>query len=675
MISLRGQRASEASIHLESAVPMYFSDVVLSPEAGTNVIMYDLENVQVLKGPQGTLFGRNSTGGALLFTPKRPGDEFGGYAQLTYGNYDRIGTEFAVDLPVNEKLIFRIAGKSEDRDGYQKNILNDDELWDEKSRALRLSTLARPTENLENLLIIAWDRNDTKGLQPRLEAFRRDLPQFADDLERSLGRDPMRVESDQPGQYENVENFFLANTTEYQLNRNTTLKNILGYRKVKLGMVFDADGSAETFANMPLNGQSAVTDSEMYSNEFQVLGTALEDRLDWIVGAYYWQLKGDVTSGANVNMSMPVAPGVSLPIQFDNLRYGKVDNSAWAVFAQGSYNLTDRLELTLGARWSWDRRELTSKHRRLWHQHPAGLSGETCVVQGDDGLELPIDACSKTLKDNWNAPTWLASANYQLTPGVMVYGSVTTGYRAGGFSIRADTLDQQRPFDEETVITYEAGLKSDWEYRNWSMRTNLAVYYQNFDDIQRTVSLPAADGSSAFVTLTTNAAEARIQGAELEFHASSPFGVDFSVNYALVDSEYKSYIDQRGLDQAGEEIEWIPKHQVTATVRYTLPLDPGLGDLSMQANYYHQSRQLATLYTGGDPIEDRVKYVGSYSVLNYAMDWRNIMGSSFDLSVFVKNAEDKRYPVGGLTVVESLGVDLWNYGAPRTYGASLRYNF
>lgn len=660
VISLRGQRASESAIHLEGAVPMYMSDVVLTPSAGTNMIMYDLESVQVLKGPQGTLFGRNSTGGALLFTPKRPGEEFGGYAQLTYGNYDRIGTEFAVDLPASEKLMFRIAGKTEDRDGYQKNIVNGDELWDEKSRALRVSMLARPTENLENLLIVAWDKNDTKGLQPRLEAHRRDLPQFADDLDRSLNRDPMRIESDQPGQYEDVENWFVANTTEYRVSDNVTLKNIFGYRKVELASVYDSDGSIEAFANMSNDGLPAITNAEMFSNEFQVLGTAFDDRLDWITGAYYWQQTGRRISRSNIM-------GI-----FDNIQQGDADNMAWAIFAQGSYKVTDRLGVTLGARWSFDEREIDLRNRRAF---PNGMT--MCMVQDDNGLPLPGDACSKKLKDDWNSPTWLASVNYELTPGTMVYGSVTTGYRAGGFGIRATQLEEQAPFDEEKVITYELGLKSDWDYKAWAFRTNLAVYYQDYEDIQRTFSKPSETGEpGTFISLTGNAAEAVIQGAEIELNASSDFGLDLSLNYAYTDTEYKEYFFGANLtDVSGEPIEWIPKDQVTASIRYTLPLDPHVGDMSVQASYYYQSEQLATLYTGNHPGEDRVKEVGSYGIVNYNMDWRNIMGSNFDASIYVKNAEDKRYPVGGLTVVESLGVALWNYGEPRTYGASLRYNF
>lgn len=661
VVSLRGQRTSESAIHLEGAVPMYLSDVVLTPSAGTNMIMYDLESVQVLKGPQGTLFGRNSTGGALLFTPKRPGEELGGYAQFTYGNYDRVGTEFAVDLPASDKLMFRIAGKTEDRDGYQKNILNGDELWDEKSRAVRVSMLARPTENLENLLIVAWDRNDTKGLQPRLEAHRRDLPQFADDLERSLNRDPMRIESDQPGQYEDVENWFVANTTEYQLSDHITLKNIFGYRKVELSSIYDSDGSAENFANMASDGLPAITNAEMFSNEFQVLGTALDDRLDWITGAYYWQ-----QTGRRISRSGIVIPGVTA---FDNIQQGDADNKAWALFAQGSYQVTDRLGATLGARWSFDERQIDLRNRRVF---PNGMT--MCTVQDDNGVALPGNACSKKLKDDWNAPTWLASINYELTPGTMVYGSITTGYRAGGFGIRATRLEEQQPFDEENVITYEVGLKSDWDYRDWSFRTNLAVYHQDYEDIQRTFSIPDVGG--AFISLTGNAAKAVIQGAEIELHASSDFGLDLTLNYAYTDTEYKEYLfGGDRTDVSGEPIEWIPKDQLTASIRYTLPLDPNMGDMSVQASYYYQSKQMATLRTGYHPVEDRVKHVGSYGIVNYNMDWRNIMGSPFDVSLYVKNAEDKRYPVGGLTVVESLGVALWNYGEPRTYGASLRYNF
>lgn len=676
VISLRGQRTSEAAIHLEGAVPMYMSEVVLTPSAGTNMAMYDLESIQVLKGPQGTLFGRNSTGGALLLTPKAPGEIVGGYAQLTYGNYSRIGTDFAVDLPVNDKLSFRVSGKTVDRDGYQKNVLTGEELWDEKSRALRISMLARPTDNLSNLLIMAWDKNDTKGVQPRLESYRRDLSHlFADDLERSLARDPMRVESDQPGQREDIENWFLANTTEYEVG-NVILKNILGYRKVDMTSIYDADGSAVPFANMALDGKPTTVSSEMISNEFQVLGTAFDDKLSWIAGAYYWQLDGKQYNRSNINQQVPVGPGIFLPINFDNIQGGEVENSAWAVFAQGSYDITDRLEVTLGARWSWDRRELDLRNHRLWYQSPdPRASGKLCTVEGDNGLPLPSDACSRTVKDNWNSPTWLASANYKVGASSMVYGSITTGYRAGGFSIRATNLDEQQPFDEESVITYEVGLKSDWTIGEWDFRTNIALYTQSFDDIQRTVSQQASDGSAAFITLTTNAAEATIKGGEVEIHASSSSGIDFMINYSHVDTEYKKYIDPRGIDASGSPIEFVPKDQLTATIRYTLPISQRFGDLSLQASYYQQSRYLATLYTGNDPIEDRIKHISSYSLMNYTLDWRSLLGTNFDASLYVKNAQNKRHMVGGLPVVESLGVGLFHYGEPRTYGMSVRYNF
>lgn len=666
VVALRGQRTSESAINLEGAVPMYLADVVLTPAAGTNLAMYDLENVQVLKGPQGTLFGRNSTGGALLFTPTSPGDTLGGYLEVKAGNYNLFETRGAVDLPASDRLMFRIAGRTVDRDPYQKNVSSNpltrgDGYWDEQSRAVRFSMLARPSDNLDNTLIVSWDTNDTKGVQPRLEAFDPNRLPLDADLERSLGRDPMKVESDQPGQYEDVETWFVANTTEYRLG-DITLKNIFGYRKVEWSSVYDSDGTALPIANMASDGLPAITNGEQFSNEFQVLGSALDERLDWIAGAYYWQMEGRRASRSNI---------VTPQIAFDNIQEGDADNTAYAVFAQASYEATERLGVTLGARWSWDERELTPKNRRVF----AGGALVQCQMRDENNVPLPADNCARTVDDEWDAITWLASVNYHLSDRTMAYGSVTTGYRAGGFNIRGTTNAELQPFDQEEVITYELGLKADWDYAGWQFRTNLVLYHQDFDDIQRTVSLPNPDAPGAFITLTRNAAKATIRGGEVEFQAITNFGLDIALNYAYVNTEYDEYIDQHNIDQSGEPIEWVPEDQFNATLRYTLPVDPRLGDISLQASYYYQSEQLATLYTAVDPRANRVKYVDSYVVQNYSIDWKSVMGSSFDASLFIKNAGDERYPVGGLTVVESLGVALWNYGEPRTWGGSIRYRF
>ena len=162
LISLRGQRPNDLLIAAEAAVPIYFADVVMSPTHGTNLAMYDLENVQILKGPQGTLFGRNSTGGALLFSPTKPGEELGGYFEAKVGDYGLFGAEGAVDIPLGDSAQLRIAGRSLKRDGYQDNLADnalggDEEFWDEDSQGVRVSLNVQFSENFENLQVVVLE--------------------------------------------------------------------------------------------------------------------------------------------------------------------------------------------------------------------------------------------------------------------------------------------------------------------------------------------------------------------------------------------------------------------------------------------------------------------------------------------------------------------------------------
>lgn len=666
VISLRGQRPVESNIDFEAAVPLYFADVVITPSYGTNLALYDLESVQVLKGPQGTLFGRNSTGGAVLFSPTRPGEVFGGYGKLTIGNYGLIETEAAVDLPANDRLRFRLAMKSVDRDHYQTNVsahpaTRGAKYWDDESRAFRITMDADLTENLSNQLILSWENVETDGRQPVIVAYNPNIaPQLLDDVLQTIGRDdPTKVATNQVNQFEDVENRFVANTTVWDLN-GFTIKNIAGYRKVEWDNLTDGDGSEEAIAD----GRPSSVVGEQFSNELQLLGQSFDDRLEWILGAYYYQMKATGSSRTTVFGMINTNGG------------GDVDNSAQALFAQGSYDVTDKLAVTLGARMSWDQREITARTSRVIN-HPVLGQIASCDVRDEQGVQLPLSACARTVDDKWSAPTWLASVSYQLKDDVMVYGSVGTGYRTGGFSLRGTSNADLKPFDEENLTTYELGLKADWQFGNGHYRTNVAVYHQDYSDIQRTTILPDPNSSSGgYVTLIANAADATIQGAELEFIANPVSNLEMSLNYSHVTTEYDNYVHPNFGDMSGEKFGWVPKDQVTATVRYLLPVSPNLGDMSLQANYYFQSEMLGSIVPAtGIPLMDRAKSIGSYSLQNYRFDWRQVLGSSVDFSLFVNNARNEKYPVGGLSVLAALGYEAWNYGAPRTYGASLRYSF
>lgn len=725
VLALRGQRPTDARIWLDPAVQVYMADVVISPSTGSNLAMYDLQNVQVLKGPQGTLFGRNSTGGALLLTPAKPGDEFGGFVDVKLGNYNLVHTEAAVDLPVSDSLKFRLAGRKLERDGYQDNVADNalrgkNKYWDEDSQGLRLTTDWQVTENLNNTLLLSYDENDMGALIPAARAFAPSIglgqlvnPFFNrtgaidDALARQAARDPFRIETDMDAR-ETIENTFAANTTEWQINDNLTVKNIVGYRKMKMDRSEDVDGTALPLfgsltsftGNVTLNPEGVETNSEQFSNEIQLMGDSADGALEWIVGAYWYQMKGSIgdtitqTLGANPAGTPLYAPKAGPS--------GDIENTAKGLFAEGTYSFNDSWSLTAGIRQSWDERQVTLKNVGTAQNAVVGplipvSMSPMCDMTDEQGNFLPENGCAREISEKYDSPTWRLSLNHTTDAGSLVYGSIATGYRAGGFNMRGTTNAELKPFDEETVITYELGYKADWQLGDsTSLRTNFAVYLQDYEDIQKTQSILLDNGT--FGTTTLNAAKAEISGLEAEVILSVTENLRVNLSYALVDAKYKEW-DLEKLNRGTNELEvldasdgyftYVPENTLTFGASYTLPLDPALGEISVMGSVYWQDKmktfatpQLLAWQADAEGWSDadlQTAYstvdVDSYHVVNLRVDWRNVMGSEFDVAAWANNVTDEHYIVGGLNVIDSLGWTSDVYGAPRTAGVSVRYSF
>lgn len=751
IISLRGQRPSEVLITLDAAVPLYFSDVVLTPTQGTNLAMYDLQNVQVLKGPQGTLFGRNSTGGAVLLTPKSPGDELGGYVEIKVGNYDLRQFEGAVDIPVSDRLKLRFAGRKLDRDGYQDNVA-DNALackkcfWDEDSHGLRLSIDAAPTDNLRNLTIISHDENSMKPRLTPLRAFNRSgqLPQLFQMIhngglgtalnptlqsmgfpllpderaidnaiarQESRGMNGQKVETDLDGR-EKVENIIFINTTEYDISDNLSIKNIFGYREVDFFSAVDTDGVAlplvssitSSIDNVTYRPEGQVTDAKQWSEEIQLMGTALSDKLEWIIGAYWMKMEGSTyheTQALGVNPNWPDTPASAIaPIfgpgvtslwsigQSGLPQIGtdiNVVNEAYALFSEGTYFVNDRWSISAGLRQTWDNREMTTRKRTYAGQ---------CQIFGKDGQLLSNDNCSRTVRESFSSPTWRLLASYQPLESQLFYGSLSTGYRAGGFNARGvDNLTLQ-PFDEETVLNYELGYKADWSLGNIDFRTNIAIFLQKYNDIQKTQDHSIG---TEYGTTIVNAAEAEIKGGELELTIIPNINLELSLTYSFVDADYKEWvvptlssssvgaISVDYVDNSNADFTFIPKHSLTGQVIYRVPTAPGIGNVSFMASVYWQDemttddsyRNWSSLGWQNDDLEKALSWskLDSYAVWNIRMDWRNVMESNFDFAIYSNNVSNKKYQLSARSIVQEMGFIQSVEGAPRTFGASLRYSF
>jgi len=418
LVSIRGQRPSQVLLTLDPSVPMYFADVVLTPTFGTNLAMYDLANVQVLKGPQGTLFGRNSTGGALLLTPRTSGDEFGGYVDARVGSYNMAHIEAGFDLPISDALKMRIAGRSLDRDGYQSNVA-DNELrcsdcyGDEDSYGGRLVVEFSPNDNFSNLTTLSYDKNDAVTRVNEVQAYVSSsssfIPSFVNLIHndglgaiaplpgiptenavdqavaRQQARDWQEIETNTRPK-EQIENTFAANVTQYDFSDNLSIKNILGYRKLDMVFAIDTDGTALSLFGIYPSFTSPVTRNptpqetrgEQYSEELQLLGTAMDDRLEWIVGAFWMEMDGSdkqFTSYVAPNIDWPSGPSPIPQLQviytFAQIGFAEtnpdvlVNNKSQAVFGEATYTFNEQWALTAGLRYTQDERELTTRNKTM----------------------------------------------------------------------------------------------------------------------------------------------------------------------------------------------------------------------------------------------------------------------------------------------------------------------
>jgi iron complex outermembrane receptor protein len=360
------------------------------------------------------------------------------------------------------------------------------------------------------------------------------------------------------------------------------------------------------------------------------------------------------------------------------MQRGAVHNNSYSAFAQGIFRLTPALSLTAGVRWNDDKKEMT-----LTTRTPAA-----CPLRDPNtGVLLPADQCSVSLSDSFSEPTGTLSLDYQLRDDVLLYAASRLGYRSGGFNLRAVTPVEYAPFDPETVVDVELGIKADWFVGDWRMRSNVALYNQWYDDIQRTVGVtnPLGVPGSAI----QNAAKAKVFGVEIEQTIAPTENLSLQLNYAYTDPKYDEWVDPfTGDDLTDTPFHFTPDHAATATLTYRVPLGGAAGELRFMASGSYRSHvwinSLQTIQAIRRTPADVLPFLqqDAYMLLDLTAGWSGIMGTGFDLAAYVKNVTDKEYALGGIQLYQSARADIRPfgivtraYGEPRTYGMELRYKF
>jgi iron complex outermembrane receptor protein len=557
-IIIRGQSRANLG-DAPQPVLTYFADVPMQTD-GSIAPTFDLASVQVLKGPQGTLFGRNSTSGAVLINPATPTYTLEGYFDIGLGNYDLRQAEGAINIPVlDERIALRLAGQHVVRDGFTKNISprngSGAALDNRKDTAFRISLRLDPFEGFSNVTIydyFKWDRQGDGAVinhvypnsdypnghplrtvvgGPGVSAANPARAPFYDcgasatcDIDLSFAaqqaRGPRVIDTGDTLPSQSISVAGLTNNTTYETGP-ITLKNIFGYRNVNIVNINNPDGS-----NLPLTTTLNRTDQRQVSNEFQVQGDFADSTLQTIVGAFYLRNEPDGPQGfALAAFSPPLRPNV--------VQTGR-ELTSKALFASASYDLggliTEGLKISLGARHTWDAVKACATSFAADYPLLDTSSSMITAAQCNSGLPIPATAYRAAATINGSGPfdvyavprvaetvtavgvrsqakssawTWNLGFDYRIDPALFVYGTVRRGYRAGGVNtpILGGNLIPFQSYKPETVTDIELGVKTDWSVGGMRGRFNVSAFRGTYKNSQRGVggvgSNFDADGNAA----------------------------------------------------------------------------------------------------------------------------------------------------------------------------------
>jgi iron complex outermembrane receptor protein len=622
-------------------------------------LYYDLVGVEVLKGPQSTLFGGTTTGGAILFEPKKPTNDYEGYAQITLGNYNDRELEAAVNIPVvAEKLLVRVAGQTQQRDGFTENVVDHKDLDNRDYFAGRIGVTLQPSDDADNYFVYSSYYTDTNGTGEKLTAVNPSSPAalaFGPAIFQALAEQtalgPRATALDTP-EIGKEYTFRFVDIAQWRPTDDITIRNIAAYTESKYLFRWDLDGSP-----LPLIGSTNPTNWSnsiaAYTEELQIQGKSLNDNLIWTAGGF---LQFVHPAGYSYVQSIEFDTPINTFIHNPLTAAGRSTTKEQAVYAQATYDLGSvydaltGLKATGGYRYSWD-------YASNLQNNYDGLG----QCQANPALSVPN--CASAISGHFAQGTWTAALDYQLTPDTLLYATGRRGYNPGGFNAYAPT-PETRKFQPESVVDVEAGVKANWTL--WDMPGHIALdaFHDHYTNIQRNVAVVGA----GINTITENAALATLEGIEFEGRISPIDSVELTGIYAYANSRYDEYQSPTAGNLSGLPFTGGPRNQYSATGRYKLPVTDRMGKVSIAATYSWQAHiQFSDRELGG--------IIPPHGLLDVRMDWDDVAGRPFDASFFMTNATDQVYIAGGTVVYSALGVNPVIYGEPRMWGFQLRYRF
>lgn len=649
---------------IKTGVTTYFNEVPVQGVVVDNQL-WDLASIQAISGPQGTLFGRNSTGGAILFVPQRPTGNLEGFAEAGYGNNNYREATAVINIPFGDILRVRIGGRLVRRDGVVKNTLGPDYQSIHRDFA-RVSAVFEPVSWLSNYTVFDYGNRDetpysfitspvnpTLGCFPGLGCLYGSLPTQQGDQQNQFG---IRKIASRFNTFQKNEQWGVSNILTATLSKNFTLKHIFGYR----------DGSSNQFKNqvsldLPVQlGRNFVPSWKTTTNELQLIADFWDSRLKLTTGVF---ISDQTVHSGN---SYQLLGQIGQPFRDDRNSYNISTSSSnsKAVYSQGTLQVADGLKFTAGLRYTWDKATLLTSQLG-----PAFFffGPQICQLPRVPGVDLVN--CSRFLSAEYKALTYNASIDYAVTDKVLLYAATRRGYNGGGFNPNVpqanDPSAPQTAYGPEHITDYEAGIKADWELGTMPVRTNLSAFLAKYNDIQRSISGIDSTGQP-FIGIATGP-KATIYGTQFDLTARPFKGFQVNGTLGLLHTRYDTAAP--GF-VAGNSFAQAPKATFSIGATYSHALAAG-GTIVANAAYTHQSSitfqdvNVGSLFNRQKP----------YGLLDMRLDWNSIAGRPIDLGIYVKNLTKTNYALERQDVYQSFGFVGTVYNDPRSFGAQLRYHF
>ena len=699
--AIRGQSV-DTYTNSPPAVVVYVNDVPITTHGATS--LYDLQQIQVLKGPQGTLFGRNTTGGAILYQTAQAADHFEGYLKGRYGNHNSKYVEGAISIPLSDTLRVRIAGAYTGGGAYQHDLLNDRWLGRQDIKSVRGTITWKPTDSLTNVTVVSHNDEGGNNIASTIYSAYT-CPQFfkgSDGITRDVGalgsagnmcsfvpsnpnfqtyiaQNPKLF----PGGvyawaafqkalgpyktyatndlYHRAKSTYVTNTTSFEVSADLTIKNIFGFNQNKADDSFDYDSFPYFLFEdngVPSNGGTGranekgyITDTRQYSEELQLQGHALDGKLNYVIGGFYSHQRDIHTS--NLAYSFLTPAGLAPPIAF--AYDAKNRDTSKAAFAQATYKATDKLNITGGFRYTWER--LAQDER----------PGSAYFPFGGTSPERRKDS----------SPSWLVSVDYQVAPDLLVYITHRGSWRTGGFNWNVFPTNLPgslggNVFVPEKTKDIEVGLKYSGDDLGVPITYNIDFYNQWTTNVQRSayVNNPLNGTVNLF---TVNVPKSQTTGFEV---AASVKPVDWLTLGGSGAYTRARFTDGRvnviGVSGLFGPFADAPKWTGNAYVDVSHELANDMGVLSFHYELYGQTSD--TFSNTANTTAPGTTLPG-YILANARLSVANIMGSRVTAGFYIRNMFNKKYFGGGNGSAPGSGSNAAVPGVSRMFGGELGIKF